>query len=137
MTHCDGDDTKQGLTNADLQLQLIAPEGERRSFALRNVKTFTVGRDEKCTVVLKGSDVSRRHADFRVHENGLTVVDRSQNGTWVDGVLIKRANHKVEALACRVEIGHHVLELLVTPRQKPRTSPALAPIPGGKEDPAG
>jgi transcriptional regulator with PAS, ATPase and Fis domain len=46
-----------------------------------------VGRDETCDSVLDGTEISRRHAEFRVEGPMLAVRDlNSRNGVFVDGV---------------------------------------------------
>jgi two-component system response regulator GlrR len=46
-----------------------------------------VGRDETCDSVLDGTEISRRHAEFRVDGPMLAVRDlNSRNGVFVDGV---------------------------------------------------
>jgi transcriptional regulator with PAS, ATPase and Fis domain len=46
----------------------------------------SIGRDEACTVVLSGPDVSRRHAVVRVEGPHQVLLDLdSRNGTWVNG----------------------------------------------------
>src|SRR5215472_18100446 len=46
----------------------------------------TVGRGEECDTVLPGSEISRRHAEFRTADGVVTVQDLgSRNGVFVSG----------------------------------------------------
>ena len=50
----------------------------------------TLGRSSKCDIVLNETSVSRLHANIRVHESELLVIDLgSRNGTFVDGVRVR------------------------------------------------
>jgi transcriptional regulator of acetoin/glycerol metabolism len=67
-----------------------------RALSMRVPPLSVVGRDETCTVVLTGTEVSRRHAEFRVDGTVLSVRDLgSRNGTLVDGVQCNEARLEV------------------------------------------
>lgn len=51
--------------------------------------THTLGRDEHCAIVIIDESVSRHHADVLVRGDEVEIVDRSKNGTFVDGVRIE------------------------------------------------
>jgi transcriptional regulator with PAS, ATPase and Fis domain len=54
---------------------------------MRLLPRSIVGRDDTCTVVLTGTEASRRHAEFRVDGGVITVRDlNSRNGTFIDGI---------------------------------------------------
>lgn len=68
-------------------LSIAAPDGSRRTVALRD--TLTVGRDPSNDIVLPNDSVSRVHAVFVRQPGGLCLVDlHSTNGTWVNGVVV-------------------------------------------------
>lgn len=46
---------------------------------------LSFGRDASCTVVVGGTDVSRRHAEIRHTPEGYLLTDVSANGTFVNG----------------------------------------------------
>ncbi len=46
---------------------------------------LSFGRDASCTVVVSGTDVSRRHAEIRHTPEGYLLTDVSANGTYVNG----------------------------------------------------
>ena len=54
------------------------------------MKTITIGRGDRCNIVIDDNRVSRQHALLRIYPLGkMEIVDQSQNGTWVNGVRIK------------------------------------------------
>ena len=54
------------------------------------MKTITIGRSDRCNIVIDDNRVSRQHALLRIYPLGkMEIVDQSQNGTWVNGVRIK------------------------------------------------
>ena len=70
-------------------LTLVTPDGSR----VEVVDDIVVGRDPSCTLVLPDATVSRRHAAFRIaQDGGLALEDLgSTYGTWLDGRRIERA----------------------------------------------
>lgn len=53
---------------------------------------ITVGRHNESSIFLDDVTVSRRHSEFRIEDEGLSVVDvGSLNGTYVNGQLVDRA----------------------------------------------
>lgn len=59
--------------------------------------TFQIGRDWDNQVRVDEEGVSRHHAQIRLGEDGVTLVDRgSTNGTWVRGERVQ---------SCRLEVG--------------------------------
>jgi transcriptional regulator with PAS, ATPase and Fis domain len=54
--------------------------------AMRLTRTSVVGRDDSCEAVLRGPEISRRHAEFRVDGPIVAVRDlESRNGVFVNG----------------------------------------------------
>jgi pilus assembly protein CpaF len=56
----------------------------------------TIGRDERCTVSLESSLVSRRHATVSVQGDRIFVTDSSANGTFVGEELVRHGTLEVE-----------------------------------------
>jgi len=47
---------------------------------------ISIGRTANCDIVLRDPSVSKLHAQFRLQDGQLQLVDtRSQNGTWING----------------------------------------------------
>jgi serine/threonine protein kinase len=72
------------------KLMLIGPEGQQvRLFQA----TTVVGRAPECDLVLKSSEVSKRHCCIQLSLDSVAVEDLgSVNGTYVNGKQIQRAN---------------------------------------------
>jgi pSer/pThr/pTyr-binding forkhead associated (FHA) protein len=83
-----------------------------------------VGRDQQCDVRLHDTEVSRRHAEFRLADESAEIVDLgSSNGTYLNGQRITR--HKVEH-GDRLLLGR--TEMLVARLKNPRHAEEQAPI---------
>lgn len=55
------------------------------------MKTITIGRDSSCTICINDERVSRRHALLKIHDTGkMEIVDMSSNGTYVNGIKLKK-----------------------------------------------
>ena len=55
------------------------------------MKVYTIGRSADCTIVLDDIMVSRRHALLKVYPFGkMELIDLSQNGTFLNGVKLKK-----------------------------------------------
>lgn len=57
------------------------------------MKTYSIGRDVNCDIVINDSTdiISRRHALLNVTSSGkMTIVDQSSNGTYVNGIRISQ-----------------------------------------------
>lgn len=54
------------------------------------MKSYSIGRDESCNIVIDDSMklVSRRHATINVDGRKITIVDNSTNGTYINGIRI-------------------------------------------------
>jgi len=66
---------------------LVLPDGSRHVMETERV---TVGRQSSCSIVIKDTNVSREHAQFRRGRDGWTVRDLgSTNGTKINGVRVE------------------------------------------------
>ena len=57
------------------------------------MKTYSIGRDINCDIVINDSTdvISRRHALLNVTSSGkMTIIDQSSNGTYVNGIRISQ-----------------------------------------------
>jgi len=73
-------------------------------------KTFCMGRDKECEMVLDDQDVSRRHASIEMTPEGYTISDLgSTNGTVVNEAKVKRA---VLASGDLIRLGTTILKFL-------------------------
>lgn len=57
------------------------------------MKVYSIGREESCDIVINDNTdvISRRHAAINVSSSGkMTIVDYSQNGTYVNGIRISQ-----------------------------------------------
>ena len=54
------------------------------------MKSYSIGREEACNIVLYDSSnlVSRRHATINVNGSKMTITDYSSNGTYINGIRI-------------------------------------------------
>jgi pilus assembly protein CpaF len=68
----------------------------------------TIGRDERCTVALDSSLVSRHHASISVQNDRILLTDSSANGTLVGDELVRHATCEVTA-GTIVRIGRYLL----------------------------
>src|SRR5206468_7612665 len=55
---------------------------------------LVVGRDASCDVVVAQHEVSRRHAEIQVSEDGYVLRDTSANGLYVNGERVQ-GSHKL------------------------------------------
>ena len=88
--------------------RLILTKGadEGRQFEL-TLPVHTVGRDSNSSIRLHDTEVSRRHAEFRLVDGEYTLVDvGSANGTLVNGQQIQEAHLQA---GDRIQIGQTVL----------------------------
>jgi len=91
------------------QAKLVDPQ-RQREFMLR-VGQNTVGR-EAADVLLDDPTVSRKHAVVTIDETGCHVEDLgSTNGTYVDGVQVRKGERKELADGSEIKFGNTVLVL--------------------------
>src|SRR5690606_15904887 len=94
-------------------------------------RTVWVGRDPSCQVSLPSPNVSRRHVRLELTDQGLTIADRSSNGTVVNDQWLRHDSMLVTDQALTLQIGAFCVrvEELRGPSSKrlPRL-PAEAPV---------
>lgn len=56
---------------------------QERVLVVDKDNSLTVGRDEECDIVLKGTTASRRHAEICFRDGFFVLVDNSSNGTFI------------------------------------------------------
>jgi pilus assembly protein CpaF len=95
----------------DFDVELTFPDTRKRHSAFRGVAGFGVGRDPHCAVVVASPAVSRKHVEFLASEQGLIAVDHSQNGTLIDGQLLKGGTRQLHRTQCQAQVGPFVLKV--------------------------
>lgn len=71
-----------------LKFEVVDKHGNKTLFEFEP-GTYTLGKGDKCDVILNDSHVSRLHARLEVSAHSVVLVDvGSTNGTWVEGVRI-------------------------------------------------
>lgn len=81
-----GDAHESPLARNDNAMLMLRLEDVNRCYPLNRRKTFTIGRDETCDLVLADRQVSRRHAAIRWNGKFYQVEDLdSTNGTHLNG----------------------------------------------------
>jgi signal transduction histidine kinase len=87
----------------------IFHEGRKQREVATEKKTIVIGREAGCDIVLDDRTVSRRHAEIKVDESGVTLVDLgSSNGTFVNG---QRVERYTLAAGDAITIGGHGLKV--------------------------
>ncbi len=75
----------------DAKLVMFRSNGERRDFPLNSDLTC-VGRKNDCDIRIPVTEVSRRHAEFRINDEEVSVKDLgSSNGTYVNNKRVKQS----------------------------------------------
>jgi NHLM bacteriocin system ABC transporter ATP-binding protein len=83
-----------------------APGAEGREFTVSGV--VSVGRSDECTIPLKDSSCSRKHAFIEIEGDGFRVTDNaSANGVWLED---RRIAREVLAAGQAFRVGDTVLE---------------------------
>lgn len=78
-----------------MRFVLVSRTGDRR-FHLGDGAPLVVGRELTCELPILDSGVSRRHAEIRPDEQGISLSDLgSRNGTWINGTRISQARARV------------------------------------------
>ncbi|NOX59355.1 MAG: FHA domain-containing protein [Planctomycetes bacterium] len=76
----------------EANLVMFRSDGERRDFPL-NPKLTCVGRKNDCDIRIPVTEVSRRHAEFTIDGNKISVKDLgSSNGTFVNNKRVKTSS---------------------------------------------
>lgn len=90
---------------------LVVLNGERAGRHIPLTDRILVGRGVDCDLHLDVDDVSRKHAEVRVTEEGTYVVQDlgSQNGTWLNGVPVELQPLRP---GDRLRIGGHTVVML-------------------------
>jgi hypothetical protein len=93
-------------------------------FALPGEGKLLVGRESDAELVLSEDLVSRRHAEFVVHDGEVTLKDLgSTNGSFVNGQRVKKLRLSV---GDRVLIGTSLMKLVPAPAGAQATPPVIA-----------
>jgi two-component system, NtrC family, response regulator AtoC len=126
--------TSRGLTTAidglvptsTLALELLVSGGSTLSvIALAPRRTYVIGRDASCDIVVNDVSVSRRHARITVNRNVTIVELGSRNGTVMEGARLERDIPVVMPVGTVVMAGRATLVL-----QHARSSAAAAGATG-------
>ena len=95
--------------------------------AMPSGQALTIGRGEECSVVLRGTEISRRHAELRLEGGALHIRDlESRNGVFVGGV---RVGEAILGVGDVIRLGEWVG--VVAPIRERDPSPAFAEIAPG------
>ncbi len=108
-----------------LQVAVAAPDRKLREYPLPADRSFCIGRDSGCDLVLDSPAVSRIHVSIEPRGRELHVVDTSANGTLVGSQVVKHA----EALTPTpvvLRLGPYALTIgpIVRSLSNPETAPA-------------
>jgi pSer/pThr/pTyr-binding forkhead associated (FHA) protein len=76
---------------------------------------LVIGRDPACDLVLRGPDVSRRHATVVASAAGYTILDESANGVFVNGTRVEHAQRLCMGDLVRVGDDEFRFEATTTP----------------------
>ena len=64
----------------------VASEGGDKTEKIVDKSPFLVGRDASVDLLIDSPQVSRVHLEILQEDNSIFIIDRSANGTWVEGV---------------------------------------------------
>jgi DNA-binding NtrC family response regulator/pSer/pThr/pTyr-binding forkhead associated (FHA) protein len=99
------------LTGSEHSYVVVFERHSSWAFALPNQGSFVIGRAESADIKLRDSFVSRQHAELRVDDGEVRIVDRgSQNGTFVNGERVGDSRLLVSGdvvTLCRTSIVFH------------------------------
>jgi pilus assembly protein CpaF len=99
---------------------IVTQRGEEPFKTVLNQGRYVLGAADICDVVIPGTGVSKKHALVAIENGGITVEDLdSTNGTFVDGVRIKRPCQ----LRYGQKIGIGTCTITVRPAQAPKPKP--------------
>ncbi len=117
--------------------------GSEKEIAFGDRSVITFGRSEECDVFLDIPRVSRLHAEVRLEEGSLRLIDkRSANGTLLNGEAVDFAGLRI---GDRIEIGSAVIEVRssgataparIPPRQRKSPARGEGPFPESGQKPA-
>jgi pilus assembly protein CpaF len=97
--------------SAALRVSVRSPDGSSREVELAKSAVLTVGRDASCDVVLPSPAVSRVHLRIERAGDGARIIDRSSNGTFLDGRLICDSATALRA-GQELHVGPYVLSVV-------------------------
>ena len=103
---------------AELSVLIERPDGTSAERVCA-AAMMSIGRDERCDVVLRSPAVSRFHVQVEVISDGLRITDGSSNGTFVGDTLL-HAESSVFSGAVELRIGPYRLSVAhASPRSQP------------------
>ena len=110
--------------------QFVAGKWAGSEFSVSFGRTYLIGRNAQCDLVLREDMVSRRHAGLRSHEGKILIEDLgSSNGVVVNGQRIKQAILKV---GDRLVIGSSMIQVVAASAKGARGGDSFAippPLP--------
>ena len=145
------DDAKGGATQFVSASEIAAMVGAKRTGSARATaasggrlvslvdgKEYAVadgglvfGREASCDVVIAQNEVSRRHAEIVVGDDGYLVRDLSANGLYVNGERVQGSQKLARADVVRIgseEFRFYADVLANAPVAVPKTTPAATPV---------
>ncbi len=103
--------------------------GGKRSLQIQATGPITIGRDAACGLRIKSDLVSRQHAQVKFAADGISVEDKSTNGTLAGDQLLKKTSVWVP-FGTPIVVGDHTLVFDVPGRRDVREAPRVqAPAP--------
>jgi len=113
-----------------MQLEIVvrSERAESRRLVLAASEVISFGRDPDSSVCLEGGSVSRNHALVRVEQGRLSVEDRSTNGTWAEGRVLRRSALEVP-FGAPLQMGEYTVIIAALAQGEPAPpEPALAAL---------
>jgi pilus assembly protein CpaF len=108
-------------------VKIIDAAGKVRELTLApDLRLLRVGRDPTCEVMLADRSVSRVHAEIELGEQLITVVDRSSNGIFLQGMRLPQRAEVVYGEKLQIGRLHVIVDGVA--RAQPAVAPA-APVP--------
>lgn len=101
---------------SQMQLRWTDAAGQQCQIDLRDkvfVGRVCAGIDPSRAIILDDANVSRDHAVFVVHADGVTLRDSSRNGTWVNGIRVTQGGERRLSDGDVVRIGATEIALSV------------------------
>lgn len=125
----------------DFDVEVTFPDARKTRSSFRGVAGIGVGRDLHCAVVVASPAVSRKHVEFLASDQGLVAVDHSQNGTLIDGQLLKAATRQIHRAHCQAQVGPFLLKVsmsgsALSSHSESPDRPAQPVLPARREPPA-
>jgi len=113
-----------------MQLEIVvrSERAESRRLVMADSGVLTFGRHPDSSVCLEGGSVSRTHAVVRVQNGGLHVEDRSTNGTWAEGSVLRGATRAVP-FGAPVQMGEYTVVIAALADSERPPAPRVAARP--------